>query len=151
MGYKGPVLRPRCIGPRRFQTQILFNSILFCVLKLTSELVFDSFTFIVPHYFLPYWLIVFFTHVPSLFLGTKYTESRSQWCLEVWQVGTKISVEPPVSIFRVFRYENGGSVILWNLITCVPGCYENGGSVILWNLITFVSGRYENGGNVILW
>ena len=27
MGHKGPVLRPRCIGPRRARTQILFNSI----------------------------------------------------------------------------------------------------------------------------
>ena len=29
MGHKGPVLRPRCIGPRRARTQILFYSILF--------------------------------------------------------------------------------------------------------------------------
>jgi len=27
MGHKGPVLRPRCIGPRRARTQIPFNSI----------------------------------------------------------------------------------------------------------------------------
>jgi hypothetical protein len=26
MGHKGPVLRPRCIGPRRARTQIPFNS-----------------------------------------------------------------------------------------------------------------------------
>jgi len=31
MGHKGPVLRPRCIGPRRARTQILFYSILFYV------------------------------------------------------------------------------------------------------------------------
>jgi hypothetical protein len=29
MGHKGPVLRPRCIGPTRACTQILFYSILF--------------------------------------------------------------------------------------------------------------------------
>jgi len=29
MGHKGPVLRPRCIRPRRAQTQIPFNSIKF--------------------------------------------------------------------------------------------------------------------------
>jgi hypothetical protein len=29
MGHKGPVLRPRCIGPRRARTQTLFYSILF--------------------------------------------------------------------------------------------------------------------------
>jgi hypothetical protein len=27
MGHIGPVLRPRCIGPRKAQTQILFHSI----------------------------------------------------------------------------------------------------------------------------
>jgi len=27
MGHKGPVLRPRCIGPGRARTQIPFNSI----------------------------------------------------------------------------------------------------------------------------
>jgi len=27
MGHKGPVIRPRCIGPRRAQTQILFYSV----------------------------------------------------------------------------------------------------------------------------
>jgi hypothetical protein len=29
MGHKGPVLRPRCIRPRRARTQIPFNSIQF--------------------------------------------------------------------------------------------------------------------------
>jgi len=29
MGHKGPVLRPRCIGPGRARTQELFNSIQF--------------------------------------------------------------------------------------------------------------------------
>ena len=29
MGHKGPVLRPRCIGPGRARTQILFCSIMF--------------------------------------------------------------------------------------------------------------------------
>jgi len=28
MGHKGPVLKPRCIGPRRARTQLLFYSIL---------------------------------------------------------------------------------------------------------------------------
>jgi len=36
MGHKGPVLRPRCIGPGRARTEILFYSILFHVDRRTG-------------------------------------------------------------------------------------------------------------------
>jgi len=34
MGHKGPVLKPRCIGPGRARTQLLFYSILCCTAEL---------------------------------------------------------------------------------------------------------------------
>jgi len=41
MGHKGPVLRPRCIGPGRAWTQIPFNSIQigFKKLLILSEMI----------------------------------------------------------------------------------------------------------------
>ena len=42
MGYEGPVLRPRCIGPRKAQTQIPFNSIQITLYTVTWRILVNN-------------------------------------------------------------------------------------------------------------
>ena len=61
MGHKGPVLRPRCIGPGRARTQILFYFILFYSVLFCSILVYSILFYSVQFYSILFYSILFYS------------------------------------------------------------------------------------------